>query len=64
MTTLKDYEWREFEQWVRSEYPDMSEEFNRLPMTLVDFIEARYSYLIQEFLDDTGHSRPNIVYCT
>lgn len=59
---LKDYEWREFEAWIKSEYPDMFEEFDRLPKTLVDFIEARYSYLIQEYVDDVGP--PNVVYCT
>ena len=57
-----DYEYLEFYRWVKSEYPDMWEEFEKLPKTLVDFIEARYPYLIQEYVDDIGP--PNIVYCT
>jgi hypothetical protein len=61
---LRNYEWRELEQWARSEYPDMSEEFDNLPKTLIDFIEARYPYLIQEYSEASGHGHPNIVYCT
>ena len=61
---LQDYEWMEFEEWIKIEYPDMFEEFIQLPKTLIDFISQHYSYLFQEFVDATRWQDKQIVYCT
>ena len=58
---LSDYEYREFEAWVKVEYPDMNVEFNELPKTLMDYIEARYPYLVKEYVEDTGQGV--VVHC-
>jgi hypothetical protein len=49
--TLQDWQWREFYNWAKIEYPDAVEEFERLPKTLMDFVEACHPHLIREFID-------------